>query len=40
MIDRRPMLFWLLDTIRKWYHHWNCYASSFDDVLTQMNYWK
>lgn len=44
IIDGRPMPFWLLDTIRKWYHHWNRYSSSFDEfmqnVLKQMNYWK
>lgn len=44
LIDGKPMPFWLLDTIRKWYHHWNRYSSSFDEfmkiVSKQMSYWK
>lgn len=44
IIDGKPMPFWLLDTIRKWYHHWNRYSSSFDEfmkiVSKQMSYWK
>lgn len=43
IIDSKPMPFWLLDTIRKWYHHWNRYSSSFDEfmkvVSKQMSYW-
>ncbi|WP_142826270.1 serine/threonine protein kinase [Planococcus soli] len=44
IIDGKPVPFWLLDTIRKWYHHWNRYSSSFDEfmriVSKQMNYRK
>ncbi|WP_223635622.1 serine/threonine protein kinase [Planococcus sp. 4-30] len=44
LIDGKPMPYWLLDTIRKWYHHWNRYSSSFDEfmkiVSKQMSYWK
>ena len=44
IIDGKPLPFWLLDTIRKWYHHWNRYSSSFDEfmqiVSKQMSYWK
>ncbi|MBT2569617.1 serine/threonine protein kinase [Planococcus sp. ISL-110] len=44
IIDGKPMPFWLLDTVRKWYHHWNRYSSSFDEfmqiVSKQMSYWK
>lgn len=44
IIDGKPMPFWLLDTIRKWYHHWNRYSASFDEfmkiVSKQMSYWK
>ena len=44
LIDGKPMPFWLLDTIRKWYHHWNRYSSSFDEfmkiVSKQMSNWK
>jgi hypothetical protein len=38
------MPFWLLDTIRKWYHHWTKIAPSFDEfmriVSKQVNYRK
>lgn len=44
VIDGKPVPFWLLDTIRKWYHHWNRYSSSFDEfmriVFKQINYKK
>lgn len=44
IIDGKPMPFWLLDTIRKWYHHWTKIAPSFDDfmriVSKQVNYRK
>lgn len=44
VIDGKPVPFWLLDTIRKWYHHWNRYSSSFDEfmriVSKQINYKK
>ena len=44
IIDGKPVPFWLLDTIRKWYHHWNRYSSSFDEFMriisSQMNYRK
>lgn len=44
LIDGKPVPFWLLDTIRKWYHHWNRYSSSFEEfmrvVSKQMNYRK
>ena len=44
LIDGTPMPFWLLDTIRKWYHHWTKIAPSFDDfmriVSKQVNYRK
>ncbi|MGK7376876.1 serine/threonine protein kinase [Planococcus sp. 1R117A] len=33
LIDGAPMPFWLLDTIRKWYHHWNNYSSSIDEFM-------
>lgn len=43
-IDGKPVPFWLLDTIRKWYHHWNRYSSSYDEfmrfVFKQMNFRK
>ncbi|MBB5180218.1 hypothetical protein HNQ44_001646 [Planomicrobium koreense] len=44
LIDGKPMPFWLLDTIRKWYHHWTKIAPSFDEfmriVSKQVNYRK
>ncbi|RNF38832.1 serine/threonine protein kinase [Planococcus salinus] len=44
LIDGKPVPFWLLDTIRKWYHHWHRYSSTFDEfmriVFSQMNYRK
>ncbi|MFD1032339.1 protein kinase family protein [Metaplanococcus flavidus] len=44
VIDGKPVPFWVLDTIRKWYHHWNRYSSSFDEfmriVSNQINYRK
>ena len=44
VIDSKPVPFWLLDTVRKWYHHWNRYSSSFDEfmriVSRQINYKK
>lgn len=44
LIDGKPMPYWLLDTIRKWYHHWNRYSSSFEEfmkiVSKQLSYWK
>lgn len=44
IIDGKPVPFWLLDTIRKWYHHWQRYSSSFDEfmriVFKQVNYRK
>lgn len=33
IIDGKPVPYWLLDTIRKWYHHWNRYSSSFDEFM-------
>lgn len=44
IIEGKPVPFWLLDTIRKWYHHWNRYSSTFDEfmriVSNQVNYKK
>lgn len=44
IIDSKPVPFWLLETVRKWYHHWNHYSSSFEEfmgiVADQMNYKK
>lgn len=44
IIDGKPVPFWLLDTIRKWYHHWNRYSASFEEfmriVSKQLNYRK
>ncbi|XKE95576.1 serine/threonine protein kinase [Metaplanococcus flavidus] len=44
IIKGTPMPFWLLETIRKWYHHWNRYSSTFDGfmriVSEQLNYRK
>ncbi|ANU21484.1 serine/threonine protein kinase [Planococcus plakortidis] len=44
IIDGKPVPFWLLDTIRKWYHHWNRYSASFEEfmriVSNQLNYRK
>ncbi|MBX0314611.1 serine/threonine protein kinase [Planococcus glaciei] len=44
LIKGTPMPFWLLDTIRKWYHHWNNYSSSIDEfmeiVSRQLNFRK
>jgi hypothetical protein len=44
LIEGTPMPFWLLDTIRRWYHHWNRYSSSFDEfmgiVSKQLNFRK
>lgn len=44
IIDGKPVPFWLLDTIRKWYHHWNRYSASFEEfmriVSKQINYRK
>lgn len=33
IIDGRPMPFWLLETIRKWYNQWNRYADSYDEFM-------
>lgn len=33
LIKGTPMPFWLLDTIRKWYHHWNNYSPSIDEFM-------
>lgn len=33
MFDGKPVPFWLLDTIRKWYHHWTRYSASFDEFM-------
>ncbi|MCT2536280.1 serine/threonine protein kinase [Aquibacillus koreensis] len=33
LIDSKSVPFWLLETIRKWYNHWNKYASSFEDFM-------
>ncbi|WP_354378710.1 hypothetical protein [Planococcus maritimus] len=44
IIDGKPVPFWLLDTIRKWYHQWNRYSATFDEfmriVSKQLNYRK
>lgn len=44
IINGKPMPFWLLDTIRKWYNHWNRYTTSYDEfmriVYKQLNYRK
>ncbi len=44
LIDGKPVPFWLLDTIRKWYHQWHRYSASFDEfmriVFNQISYWK
>lgn len=44
IIEGTPMPFWLLETIRKWYHHWNRYSATFDGfmriVSEQLNYRK
>lgn len=43
-ISGTPMPYWLLETIRKWYHHWSRYYPSFEDfmgtVFKQTNYWR
>ncbi|TWT28235.1 serine/threonine protein kinase [Planomicrobium sp. CPCC 101110] len=43
-ISGTPMPYWLLETIRKWYHHWSKYYPSFEDfmgtVFKQTNYWR
>ncbi len=43
-IEAKPVPFWLLETIRKWYHHWNRYSATFDGfmriVSQQVNYRK
>lgn len=43
-ISGTPMPFWLLETIRKWYHQWSKYYPSFEEfmgtVFKQTNYWK
>lgn len=33
VFDGKPVPFWLLDTIRKWYHHWTRYSASFDEFM-------
>ncbi len=33
IIDGKPVPFWLLDTIRKWYHQWNRYSATFDEFM-------
>ena len=44
LFDSKPVPFWLLDTIRKWYHYWNRYSLSFEEfmriVSKQMGYWR
>lgn len=44
LFESKPVPFWLLDTIRKWYHYWNRYSPSFDEfmriVAKQMGYRK
>ncbi|MDN7241188.1 serine/threonine protein kinase [Planococcus sp. N028] len=43
-ISDTPMPYWLLETIRKWYHQWAKYYPSFEEfmgtVFKQTNYWK
>lgn len=42
LFESKPVPFWLLDTIRNWYHYWHRYSSSFDEfmriVAKQMGY--
>jgi hypothetical protein len=39
LIDEKPIPFWLLETIRKWYNHWTKYYSSFEEFMKMvMNY--
>ncbi|WP_088007012.1 serine/threonine protein kinase [Indiicoccus explosivorum] len=33
LLDGRPMPFWLLETIRKWYNQWNRYHNSFEEFM-------
>ncbi|MRH41095.1 serine/threonine protein kinase [Aquibacillus halophilus] len=33
LIDSKSVPYWLLETIRKWYNHWNKYASTFDEFM-------
>ncbi|MDL4840597.1 protein kinase family protein [Aquibacillus rhizosphaerae] len=33
LIDGKPVPFWLLETVRKWYNQWNKYSTSFDDFM-------
>lgn len=44
LFDSKLVPFWLLDTIRKWYHYWNRYSSSFEQfvqiVSKEMDYRK
>ncbi|TWT01137.1 serine/threonine protein kinase [Planomicrobium sp. CPCC 101079] len=43
-ISGTPMPYWLLETIRKWYHQWSKFYPSFEEfmgtVFKQTNYWK
>ncbi len=33
LIDEKPIPFWLLETIRKWYNHWTKYYSSYEEFM-------
>ncbi|MGI2327143.1 serine/threonine protein kinase [Planococcus sp. YIM B11945] len=33
-ISGKPMPYWLLETIRKWYHHWSKYYPTIDEFMT------
>lgn len=33
LLEGRPVPFWLLETIRKWYNHWNRYADSYEEFM-------
>ncbi|WP_026672862.1 serine/threonine protein kinase [Alkalihalobacterium bogoriense] len=33
LIEGKTVPFWLLETIRKWYHQWNKYSTTFDEFM-------